>query len=72
MGDAHNADLKIFTTYTLEPDDLINGKQHYTSQDGTTSIAYTKEENGLWLIQPAEKRYYMYIKIEPTGTDEIL
>ena len=69
-GDALNAHPDIFTTYTLEPGDLINGKKHYTSQDGTKAIAYNEEYSGQWLIQAAEKRYC--IKFEPTGTDEIL
>ena len=44
----------IFTNYTIEAD-LVNGRVHYTSHDGTKAIAY-HEDHGQWYIQPADRR----------------
>ena len=45
--------VNIFTTYKLEPD-LVNGKQHYTSQDGTRAISFVN--NRIWMVQSASAR----------------
>ena len=44
---------EVFQTYTIEPE-LLNGKVHYTSEDGTHAIA--KCNNGAWQIQPVSVR----------------
>ena len=44
----------IFTNYTIEAD-LVNGRVHYTSHDGTQAITYD-EDHGEWLIQTAGRR----------------
>ena len=38
-GAAKQTQSGIFTTYTIEPD-LMNGRVHYTSLDGTKAIAF--------------------------------
>ena len=53
-GDAFDTYSSIFTTYTLESN-LVNGKGHYTSKDGTKAIAYI-EEKGILIIQKEERR----------------
>ena len=44
----------IFTNYTIEAD-LVNGRVHYTSHDGSQAITYD-EDHGEWLIQTAGRR----------------
>ena len=44
---AKEAQSSIFTTYHIE-EDLLYGKVHYTSVDGTKGIQY--DANGNWLI----------------------
>ena len=50
----------IFTNYHIE-ENLLNGRVHYTSMDGTTAIAYHQgtynNEQGGWNILPVEDRY---------------
>ena len=53
-GDARDARPDIFKIYLIEPD-LVNGKVHYTSQDGTKAIAF-ESSLGEWNIQTAESR----------------
>ena len=50
---AKDAQSQIFTTYRIEKD-LLNGRVHYTSGDGTKALAYG---GGSWRIQSVEKRY---------------
>ena len=57
---AKEAHPHIFTTYTIE-DDLLNGKVHYTSMDGTQAIAYNNDER-IWCIQPVGSRYWIALK----------
>ena len=52
-GAAKQTHSGIFTTYTIEPD-LMNGRVHYTSLDGTKAIAFGG--NGVWYIQPVANR----------------
>lgn len=52
--DAYQARPEVFQTFTIEPD-LLNGKVHYTSEDGTHAIA--KCNGGAWQIQPVSVRY---------------
>ena len=42
----------IFTIYHIE-ENLLNGKVHYTSEDGKKAIAYS---SGKWRIQPVEDK----------------
>ena len=53
-GAARDARPEIFTMYTLQSD-LVNGKEHYKSHDGTMAIAYN-QERGMWLVQKMEQR----------------
>ena len=52
---AKDAHSYIFTTYRIE-NNLLNGRVHYTSIDGTQAIAYNNDE-GIWCIQPVGNRY---------------
>ena len=45
----------IFTNYSVE-DDLVNGRVHYISRDGSKAIAYHKDHGGQWFIQPADDK----------------
>merc|ERR1739836_228369 len=44
----------MFTAYKIESD-LVNGHSHYTSKDGTMTIAFNTDDNE-WKIQPVEHR----------------
>ena len=50
-GGAFDSHPNIFTPYTLESD-LVNGREHYISQDGNKAITYNKG----WIIQKQEDR----------------
>ena len=52
--DAISAQPQIFTTYTIDQDNVIDGKAYYTSQDGRYAMVYTNSNGGQWLIQPVE------------------
>ena len=52
-GAAKQTHSGIFTTYTIEGN-LVNGRVHYTSTDGTKAIAF--DPNGNWNIQPVASR----------------
>ena len=54
MGDARDLHPNIFTRYFLETG-LVNGKEHYTSQDGTIAIAFNQEKR-MWVIQKGIQR----------------
>ena len=51
--DAFTAQPQIFTTYTINQDN-IDGKSYYTTQDGRYALVYTNSNSGLWLIQPVQ------------------
>ena len=57
-GAARDASPKIFTMYTLQSD-LVNGKEHYKSHDGTMAIAYN-QEMGIWIVQELEKKVHKF------------
>ena len=44
---------QIFTTYLIEKG-LINGHNHYTSDDGNLALVYC---SGKWIIPPNQDRY---------------
>ena len=44
--------IYIFQNYKLEPD-LVNGKQHYTSQDGVRAFYYV---DGIWMVSSVSYR----------------
>ena len=44
----------IFKNYKIEPD-LVNGRLHYTSQDGKFAVAFNNVKNQ-WVIQPVAYR----------------
>ena len=48
------AQPQIFTTYTIDQDNVIDGKAYYTSQDGRYAMVYTNSDGGRWLIQRVE------------------
>ena len=54
LCDAISAQPQIFTTYTIDQDNVIDGKAYYTSQDGRYAMVYTNSNGGQWLIQPVE------------------
>ena len=45
----------ILTTYLIE-DNLLNGRVHYTSEDGKDTLTYVK---GHWSIQDERHRCYL-------------
>ena len=54
QGDVLNAYPKIFTTYKIETN-LLNGRVHYTSQDGKLALAFNAAHKQ-WYIQDADIR----------------
>ena len=52
-GAAKQTHSSIFTTYTIEGN-LVNGRVHYTSTDGTKAIAFGS--NGNWQISAVAYR----------------
>ena len=53
-GGAKERNPEMFTAYKIESD-LVNGHSHYTSKDGTMTIAFNTDDNE-WKIQPVEHR----------------
>lgn len=50
----------IYTSYVIEKG-MINGRNHYTSEDGTRAITYTSCSNK-WYIQSDQDRYVVRSK----------
>ena len=67
-GDRHSS---MFTNYHIERS-FLNGKVHYTSEDGTRAISYF---NNKWHIQRVEDRYWfplITLQCPTTGVNIIL
>ena len=56
-GDTREAEQSthIFDVIYTKDAGKINGKEQYTSQDGTKAITYN-DEKGIWSIQPIRDR----------------
>ena len=49
MTNVFEAQQAIFTNYTIE-NTMINGKSHYTSDDGTRVLWYNECPVGQWIV----------------------
>ena len=62
-GGAFKLHPYMFTYYRMEPG-MINGRNHYTSEDGRFAISYCGDS---YWIQRADTRYRDYIQIQGIG-----
>ena len=53
-NEAYETWPQIYTSYFIEKE-MINGRNHYTSEDGTLALVYGSCGN--WLIQTDQYRY---------------
>ena len=53
-NEAYERHSNIYTSYVIEKG-MINGRNHYTSEDGTLALVYAS--CGVWFIQTDQSRY---------------
>ena len=67
-NEAHERHSYIYTSYVIE-EGKINGRNHYTSEDGKSAIAYICNK---WNIQSDQSRYNFHMREMLVGLKSLM